>query len=148
MIDDEIQKTKRILFEGEDKREVNDVRLDDMEQNTKDIVTLIKKTDERIRDQAKKTLELEFNFSQKIKKIEQEVVEKLQELGKTEGSFTYNFTAHEESIQTMHDQIIAIEKDMLDLKEKTTESSQKAIEICSETRYDYVGRMEQIYDDH
>jgi hypothetical protein len=44
-------------------------------------------------------------------------------MGSQEGSFTYNFSAHEESIKNMHDRIINLEKDILGYKEKSTEEN-------------------------
>ena len=52
LIDDEIQKTKRIFFEAEDKRALTEQTINDLEQNGKDVVALIKSIDGRIRDQS------------------------------------------------------------------------------------------------
>ena len=84
----------------------------------------------------------------KIRNIEREVVEKLNDLTGNEGNFSFNFNAHEETIDQLQGTMEAIEKDFISYKERMTNDCSNAVDLCKRTREDYVQRMKEIYDDH
>ena len=80
--------------------------------------------------------------------MELQVVEKLENIGGDGQDVKFDFHAHEETIRTLEEQIIQVEKDNLSFKERMTQDTQKAIDICDQTRKDYIGRIKTIYEDH
>lgn len=78
-------------------------KLELVEQNVKDSVSLIKTLDARF---IQKTQAIDADVDdllKKIRNIEQEVIKKLTSMGGGDDNFTFNFNAHEETIAKMED---------------------------------------------
>jgi len=80
--------------------------------------------------------------------MEVQVIEKLKDMNNTEGNFSFNFNAHEETLEQLQDQVAATEKEYVAFKERLTNDCSNAVDLCKRTREDYVQRMREIYDDH
>ena len=81
----------------------------------------------------------------KIKNIEENIIGKLTDMSGE--NTTFNFSSYEETFVVIQDQINAVEKDFLAVKERLNADYQTAVDLCKRTREDYIVRMKEIYDE-
>jgi methyl coenzyme M reductase gamma subunit len=79
-------------------------------------------------------------------KIEKEVIEKA--FGDGGPVSKFDFSAHEETIKRLEDELEGIQKELFLYKDRTDKQVQESLQLTKQTRSDYILRMKELYDEN
>jgi len=77
--------------------------------------------------------------------MEKDVINKA--FGETQ-NLKFDFSAHEETIKKLEDEIEALQKDLFLFKDRTERQVAESLSLTKSTRNDYVVRMKEVYDEN
>ena len=60
----------------------------------------------------------------------------------------FDFSAHEETIRKLEEEIEGVQKELFLFKERTDQQVQESLQLTTQTRSDYILRMKELYDEN
>ena len=77
--------------------------------------------------------------------MEKEVIERA--FGESSAA-KFDFSAHEETIRKLEEEIEGVQKELFLFKERTDKQVQESLQLTKQTRSDYILRMKELYDEN
>ena len=106
---------------------------------------LLEALNDKVTNQGEKLIDTRNTIFKKVSILERTILERLS--GGASGSQNVAFSAYEDTIDKLQQEIEALQKDFLLHREKTASEVKQGLEVQKRTREDYVKRIKEIYDD-
>lgn len=90
--------------------------------------------------------ETKMGLHNKLSNLEKEVIDKA--FGEGGPVSKFDFTAHEETIRKLEEEIEQLQKELIMFKDRTDKQTQETLQMTKQIRTDYVLRMKEIYDEN
>ena len=84
-------------------------------------------------------------FYSKLTALEKDIIQKA--FGES-NNIKFDFSAHEETIRKLEDEIESLQKDFFLFKDRAEKQLQEGLQLTKQTRNDYVLRMKEMYDEN
>ena len=102
----------------EDRTKQYELKFDDYDVNFKDVVQLIKATDEKILEQGSGIEELQRDVNRKLRDFDKDVLGKLNSLKQYDLSVRTAVSAYEEDIKRLEDRIVDMMKESVEFRDQ------------------------------
>ncbi len=115
-----------------------------IEDTLRDQIDLIQALNSKLALQEEALKETKGTFLAKLTTLEREVIAKAFEGGPAK----FDFSAHEETIRKLEDELEALQKELLLSRERTDKQVAESLQLTKQTRSDYILRMKELYDEN
>eukprot|EP00347_Sterkiella_histriomuscorum_P015644 403356242 len=129
----------------ENKLDIENQKSLKIEDTLRDQIDLIQALNNKLALSEETMKETKNYFYGKLTTIEKEIIQKA--FGEA-ANIKYDFSAHEETIKKLEDEIEALQKDFFLFKDRTEKQVQEGLSLTKQTRNDYIMRMKEMYDEN
>jgi hypothetical protein len=116
-----------------------------IEDTLRDQIDLIQALNSKLALQEEAIKETKHSFITKLTTLEKEVIERA--FGE-QSAAKFDFSAHEETIRKLEEEIEGVQKELFLFKERTDKQVQESLQLTKQTRSDYILRMKELYDEN
>lgn len=121
----------------EDRTKQYELKFDDYDVNFKDVVQLIKATDEKILEQGSGIEELQRDVNRKLRDFDKDVLGKLNSLKQYDSSVRTAVSAYEEDIKRLEDRIVDMMKESVEFRDQAESQYNEVVKVAETAKHEF-----------